>query len=115
MIRTRSDKAKNSNPALLLLLGCGFLLLVGIAALGYQKIEYKTKLNLTQQLQATLKTHAKALDFWWQDKIRDATVLAGNKQTRKQILPEKYNAKSEIEPFVVPSGAGEIEKNFELE
>ena len=86
MIRTRSDKAKNSNPALLLLLGCGFLLLVGIAALGYQKIEYKTKLNLTQQLQATLKTHAKALDFWWQDKIRDATVLAGNKQTRKQIL-----------------------------
>ncbi|MCA9117938.1 MAG: hypothetical protein KDA79_22860 [Planctomycetaceae bacterium] len=36
-------------------------------------------------------------------------------QTRKQILPEKYNAKSEIEPFVVPSGAGEIEKNFELE
>lgn len=85
MIQTRSDKAKNSNRVLLLL-GCGFLLLVGIAALGYQKIEYKTKLNLTQQLQATLKTHTKALDFWWQDKIRDATVLAGNKQIREQIL-----------------------------
>ena len=34
---------------------------------------------------------------------------------KEQLLPEKYNTKSEIEEFTIPAGSGPVTKDFTLE
>lgn len=47
--------------------------------------------------------------------VSDPESAKKEKKPREQVLPEKYNTKSEIEPFTVPSGSGPITQNYDLE
>ena len=75
----------------------------GRAALGIGT--YKTEITAYTGDSANTKPHL----------VSDAESEKNQPKPREQILPEKYNTKSELDELTVEAGSGAITKDFKLE